>query len=127
MPAVANWKLPTIPRALPPEQVARVLASIDRKTAVGRRDYAILLILAGLGLRAGEIRMLTLEDLDWQEGQITVRGKVGRYSQLPLPVDVGAAIADYLRHGRPAASSRFVFPRVKAPVRGFKGTSGGPW
>lgn len=124
VPAVANWTLSTIPRALPPEQVKQVLASIDRKTPVGRRDYAILLILARLGLRAGEIRGLTLEDLDWQQGLMTVRGKGGRYSQLPLPADVGAAIADYLRHGRPTASSRLVFLRVKAPVGGFKGASG---
>jgi site-specific recombinase XerD len=125
VPAVANWKLSTIPRALPPDQVKRVLASIDRKTSMGRRDYAILLILARLGLRAGEIRMLTLEDLDWQEGLITVRGKGGRYSQLPLPVDVGAAIADYLRHGRPAvSSSRCVFLRAKAPAGGFRGQCG---
>ena len=124
VPAVANWKLSTIPRALPPNQVELVLASIDRKTAMGRRDYAILLILARLGLRAGEIRTLTLEDLDWQEGLITVRGKAGRYSQLPLPVDVGAAIADYLRHGRPTASSRCVFLRAKAPAGGFQGQCG---
>lgn len=124
VPAVANWKLSTIPRALPPDQVDLVLASIDRKTAIGRRDYAILLILARLGLRAGEIRILTLDDLDWQEGLITVRGKAGRYSQLPLPADVGAAIADYLRHGRPSASSRCVFLRAKAPAGGFKGQSG---
>jgi len=124
VPAVANWKLSTIPRALPPDQVERVLTSIDRKTAMGRRDYAILLILARLGLRAGEIRMLTLEDLDWQEGLITVRGKAGRYSQLPLPVDVGAAIADYLRQGRPTTSSRCVFLRTKAPAGGFQGQCG---
>ena len=124
VPAVANWKLSTIPRALPPDQVERVLASINRKTAIGRRDYAILLILARLGLRAGEIRMLTLEDLDWQEGLITVRGKAGRYSQLPLPTEVGAAIADYLRYGRPTASSRNVFLRARAPSVGFKSQSG---
>lgn len=124
VPAVANWKLSTIPRALPPDQVDLVLASIDRKTAMGRRDYAILLTLARLGLRAGEIRTLTLEDLDWQDGLITVRGKAGRYSQLPLPTDVGAAIADYLRHGRPIASSRCVFLRAKAPAGGFRSQSG---
>jgi len=124
VPAVANWKLSTIPRALPLDQVELVLASIDRKTVIGRRDYAILLILARLGLRSGEIRTLTLEDLDWQEGLITVRGKAGRYSQLPLPIDVGAAIADYLRHGRPAASSRCVFLRAKAPAGGFQGQCG---
>jgi integrase/recombinase XerD len=124
VPAVANWKLSTIPRALPPCQVERVLTSIDRGTAMGRRDYAILLILARLGLRAGEIKTLTLEDLDWQEGLITVRGKAGRYSQLPLPADVGEAIADYLQHGRPTVSSRCVFLRMRAPAGGFKGQCG---
>jgi len=124
VPAVANWKQSTIPRALPQEQVERVLASIDRETAMGRRDYAILLVLARLGLRAGEIRTLRLEDLDWQEGLITVRGKAGRYSQMPLPADVGAAIADYLRYGRPVAKSRCVFLRARAPVEGFRSQCG---
>jgi len=121
VPAVANWKLSTIPRAIPSSQVELVLTSVDRRTAMGRRDYAILLILARLGLRAGEIKTLTLEDLDWQEGLITVRGKAGRYSQLPLPADVGEAIADYLQHGRPMDSSRCVFLRTRAPAGGFKG------
>jgi site-specific recombinase XerD len=124
IPAVANWKQSTLPRALPPDQVEQVLKSVDRKTAIGRRDYAILLILARLGLRAGEIKTLTLEDLDWQEGLITVRGKAGRFSQLPLPRDVGAAIADYLRHGRSTASSRCVFLRARAPAGGFQGQTG---
>jgi integrase/recombinase XerD len=124
IPAVANWRQSTLPRALPPDQVEQVLNSVDRKTAMGRRDYAILLILARLGLRAGEIRALTLEDLDWKEGLITVRGKAGRFSQLPLPRDVGAAIADYLRRGRPIANSRCVFLRVKAPTGGFQGQTG---
>jgi site-specific recombinase XerD len=124
VPAVANWKLSTIPRAIPSSQVELVLTSVDRRTAMGRRDYAILLILARLGLRAGEIKTLTLEDLDWQEGLITVRGKAGRYSQLPLPVDVGEAIADYLQHGRPMDSSRCVFLRTRAPAGGFKGQCG---
>jgi site-specific recombinase XerD len=124
IPAVANWKQSTIPRALPPDQVEQVLKSVNRKTAIGRRDYAILLILARLGLRAGEIRALTLEDLDWKEGLITVRGKAGRFSQLPLPKDVGAAIADYLRHGRTTSNSRCVFLRAKAPTGGFQGQSG---
>jgi len=124
IPAVANWKQSMLPRALPPDQVEQVLKSVNRKTAIGRRDYAILLILARLGLRAGEIRALTLDDLDWQEGLITVRGKAGRFSQLPLPKDVGAAIADYLRHGRPTTSSRCVFLRAKAPAGGFRGQCG---
>jgi len=124
VPAVANWKLSTIPRAIPSSQVELVLTSVDRRTAMGRRDYAILLILARLGLRAGEITTLTLEDLNWQEGLITVRGKAGRYSQLPLPVDVGEAIADYLQHGRTMDSSRCVFLRTRAPAGGFKGQCG---
>jgi len=124
IPAVANWKQSTLPRALPPEQVEQVLNSVDRETVMGRRDYAILLILARLGLRAGEIRALTLEDLDWKEGLLTVRGKAGRFSQLPLPKDVGAAIANYLRDGRPTVNSRCVFLRAKAPVGGFQGQSG---
>ena len=124
IPAVANWKQSTLPRALPPDQVEQVLNSVARKNGHCRRDYAILLILARLGLRAGEIRALTLEDLNWQEGLITVRAKARRFSQLPLPRDVGAAIADYLRHGRSTASSRCVFLRAKAPVEGFQGQSG---
>jgi len=124
IPAVANWKQSTLPRALPPDQVEQVLNSVDRKTAMGRRDYAILLILARLGLRAGEIRALTLDDVDWKQGLITVRGKAGRFSQLPLPKDAGAAIADYLRHGRATTNSRCVFLRAKAPTGGFQGQSG---
>jgi integrase/recombinase XerD len=89
VPAVANWSLSTVPRALPPKQTERVLASCNRKTAVGQRDHAILLLLARLGLRASEVLNFRLEDLDWQNGLITVRGKGGRYSHLPLPVDVG--------------------------------------
>lgn len=80
------------------------------------------MLLARLGLRAGEVTTLTLEDLDWQAGLITVRGKGGRHSQLPLPQDVGEAIADYLRNGRPQAASRCVFLRARAPVRSFKGS-----
>ena len=123
VPAVANWKMSTIPRAIPADQVELLLSSIDRKTTIGRRDYAILLILARLGLRAGEIKALTLEDLDWEEGLITVRGKAARYSQLPLPADVGAAIADYLRNARPTAESRCVFLRARAPAGTFRSES----
>jgi site-specific recombinase XerD len=123
VPAVANWSQSTIPRALPSAQTERVLAACDRRTAVGRRDYAILLLLARLGLRGGEVTTLTLEDLDWQGGLITVRGKGGRDSQLPLPRDVGEALAAYLRKGRPRTTRRWVFLRARAPVRGFRGTS----
>lgn len=119
VPTVANWSMASIPRALPPDQVEIVLAHCNRQTPVGRRDYAILLLLARLGLRSGEVASLVLEDIDWELGRITVRGKGGHWSQLPLPVDVGEAIAAYLRNGRPPAASRCVFLRVRAPVSGF--------
>jgi site-specific recombinase XerD len=99
-----------------------VLASIDRRTTIGRRDYAILLLLARLGLRAGEVVRLELEDLDWTHGHLHVRGKGQTIATLPLPSDVGAALAAYLRRGRPADRSRRVFVRVRAPLRGFVGS-----
>lgn len=123
VPTVASWSMPLIPRAISPDQVRQVLSHIDRRTEVGRRDYAILLLLARLGLRAGEIVSLELDDIDWNGGALSVRGKGGRRSQLPLPKDVGAAIVAYLQHGRPRTSCRRVFLRAKAPVRGFLGPS----
>jgi integrase/recombinase XerD len=122
VPSVANWSLSTVPRALPAGQSQRVLAACDRKTTVGRRDYAILLLLARLGLRASEVVKLTLEDLDWQAGLITVRGKGGRYSKMPVPLDVGQAIADYLRNARPPTTNRCVFLRGRAPISSFHGS-----
>jgi site-specific recombinase XerD len=123
VPCVANWSMPLIPRAIAPDQVRRVLRHIDRATTVGRRDYAILLLLARLGLRAGEIVFLELEDIDWKAGCLSVRGKGGRRTQLPLPRDVGDALVAYLRDGRPHTQSRRVFLRANAPVRGFLGPS----
>lgn len=122
VPSVANWSQSNIPKAFPSGQVKRVLASCNRRTAVGRRDYAILLLLARLGLRAGEVTTLTLEDLDWQAGLITVRGKGGHDSPMPLPPDVGEALANYLRNGRPPTASRCVFLRARAPAQCFKGS-----
>lgn len=124
VPIVANWSMPSIPRAIGADQVRRLLASIDRRTAIGRRDYAIMLLLARLGLRAGEVAYLELEDIDWDVGQVSVRGKRGHRTALPLPADIGAAIAAYLRHGRPRSTSRRVFLRSKAPIRGFLGQCG---
>jgi site-specific recombinase XerD len=123
VPAVANWSMPSIPRAIPPASVQRLLASINRQTARGRRDYAILLLLARLGLRASEVAFLELDDLDWEGGQVTVRGKRGAQAALPLPADVGAAITAYLRHGRPCSACRRVFLRARAPHCGFAGPS----
>jgi integrase/recombinase XerD len=86
VPSVASWSLSTLPKSLPPGQVEKALAQTPRKTAVGRRDYAILLLLARLGLRASEVVNLTLEDVDWAASRITIRGKMNRLDQLPLPV-----------------------------------------
>jgi integrase/recombinase XerD len=123
VPAVANWAMPAIPRAIPAASVRQLLASINRRTAMGRRDYAIVLLLARLGLRASEVVLLELEDLDWEAGQVRVCGKGGHRTALPLPAEVGAAIAAYLRHGRPRSTSRRVFLRARAPIRGFLGQS----
>jgi len=119
VPTIATWSLSNVPKFLPAEQIQRVLDSCDRSTPIGKRNYGILLLLARLGLRAGEVVGLTLEDIDWEAGVITVRGKGKRVAQMPLPVEVGAAIADYLRRARPACSSRRVFIRDKAPLVGF--------
>ena len=119
VPVVANWSMPSIPRAIGTDQVRQLLASIDRCTAMGRRDYAIVLLLARLGLRSGEVAVLELDDLDWDAGQVSVQGKGGQRTALPLPADVGEAIAAYLSDGRPRSTSRRVFLRSKAPIRGF--------
>lgn len=124
VPIVASWSMASIPRAIAPEQTRELLASIDRKTAMGRRDYAIVLLLARLGLRASEAAAVELNDIDWGAGQLTVHGKGDRRSEMPLPPEVGRAIAAYLRHGRPRCTSRRIFLRTKAPIRGFEGASG---
>lgn len=116
VPIVAQWSMAGLPRSISTEQIDAVLAGCDRGTATGRRDYAIILLLARLGVRACEARSLKLEDIDWETGRITVRGKNGRVQQLPLVKDVGEAIVEYLRSGRPKSSSRFVFLRTRAPV-----------
>lgn len=121
VPTVANWSMASIPRAIPAEAVHRLLASINQRTATGRRDYAILLVLARLGLRAGEVVRLELEDIDWNAGSLSVQGKGDQRCALPLPAEVGAAIAAYLRYARPPSSSRRVFLRAKAPIRGLLG------
>jgi integrase len=123
VPKVARWRLSTLPKHLPAAQVRQVLRHCDRKTALGRRDYAILLLLARLGLRAGEVVKLRLEDIDWENARITICGKGGKWSQLPLPSDVAKAIAHYLRHDRPRCASRRLFIRDYAPIDGFQGAN----
>lgn len=120
VPTVPNWSMTAIPRAIAPDHVRAVLDSCRRDTAVGCRDYAILLLLARLGLRAGEIVTLTLDSIDWNRGCLTVVGsKVGQNSELPLPADVGSAIAQYLRRCRPRSDCRRLFLRANAPIGGL--------
>src|SRR4029450_1392074 len=120
VPAVATWTtMPPIPRAIAAEHAQRAIDSCDRSTVVGRRDRAVLLLLARLGLRACEIVRLALDDIDWDQGQLRFRGKGGQESLLPLPVDVGTAIAEYLQKGRPPCEDRHLFLRTMAPIRGM--------
>jgi len=116
---VAHWQQATVPRYMSSEEVQRVLRACDRRTSIGRRDYAILLLLARLGLRAGEVVALQLDDIDWRSGEILVRGKGLRHDRMPLPDDVGKALASYLRRDRPPCQTRRVFVCMKAPYRGL--------
>lgn len=124
VPSVAHWCMASIPRALPVKAVRRVIAeSKRRRTPCGLRDRAILLLLSRLGLRAREAMLLDLDDIDWSNACIYVCGKGRRERPLPLPHDVGEAIAHYLREGRPASSCRRVFLRTRAPWRGLHRSS----
>lgn len=116
VPSPPGWTLAGLPRALPGSQVAALLASCDANRPAGQRDLAILTLLARLGLRAGEVASLRLEDIDWRRGELVVRGKARRTDRLPLPADVGEKIASYLRDGRPgSAGCRAVFVTALAP------------
>ena len=115
VPAVANWRLASLPKALSADDVAALLASCDRRTTFGRRDFAVLTLLARLGLRAGEVAGLCLEDVEWRQGELVVRGKGSREERLPLPADAGEAIAGWLSRGRPRCAAQEVFTRVRAP------------
>lgn len=116
VPAAASWRLAGLPKGLAPGEVSRLLAACDRRTRTGRRDFAVLMLLARLGLRAGEVAGLGLDDIDWRAGELLVRGKGDRHERLPMPDDVGQALVGYLQRGRPAtAQGRGVFVRVHAP------------
>lgn len=122
VPATASWRLSGLPRALEPEQLQALLESCDRASPGGRRDYAVLVMLARLGLRAGEVAALKLEDVDWRVGELVIAGKGRRAERLPLPEDVGEAIVCYLRDGRPATTQdRSLIVRVRAPHLGLTG------
>ncbi|HEY5342423.1 MAG TPA: tyrosine-type recombinase/integrase [Solirubrobacteraceae bacterium] len=117
VPRVARRRGGSPPRSLSPAQVVRLLNSCDRRRGVGPRDYAVLLLLARLGLRPCEVTALRLDDIDWHHGELVVRGKGNHHERLPLPEQVGAAVADYLRRGRPTPpeGGRTVFLRARAP------------
>ena len=119
VPSMRRWKLATLPTYLPAAQVRKALDGCDRKTVMGRRDYAILLLLAKLGLRADEVATLTLDDVDWRASEILVRAKGRQRARMPIPPDVGAAIVAYLRNSRPKSSCRRLFVRTLAPHVGF--------
>jgi integrase/recombinase XerD len=114
VPSLASWRLSGLPRALEPGELDRLLVSCDRSRTVGQRDFAILTLLARLGLRRAEVAALRLADIDWRAGELVVRGKGDRHERLPLPTDVGEALVSYLRCDR-AAGSEHVFLRVRAP------------
>jgi site-specific recombinase XerD len=116
LPKVANWALSSLPKYISAGAVQRVLDECDRQTAVGRRNHAVLLLLARLGMRGGEVLRLNLEDIDWHNARIIIRASKGAgWTQLPLTADVGEAIARYLRHDRPRCDCRRVFLRARAP------------
>jgi site-specific recombinase XerD len=120
VPTVAAWRLSEVPKYIKPEEIESLLESCDRTTSVGRRNYSILLLIARLGLRAGEVVSLELGDINWRTAELTIRGKGQFCDRLPLPQSVGEALAIYLKNDRPKCSTRRVFVRTRAPYRGFK-------
>lgn len=125
IPQRPRWRHVGLPRHLPQSDVDRVVAGALDETTRGRRNYAILLLLARTGLRAHEVAQLSLDDIDWREGTISIRSKKSRNERrLPLVHDVGAALVDYLKHYRPSCSSRTIFLRVIPPFRPFLGSAG---
>lgn len=123
MGRVSTYRLSSLPTALEPDQVEAMLGSCNRETATGRRDYSVLVLLAMLGLRSCEVVHLTLDDIDWSNGTIAVAGKGGRHDVLPLPHQVGDALAAYLQGGRPSCATRRVFVRRYAPFHGFRSSA----
>jgi site-specific recombinase XerD len=119
VPSIRTWKLASLPTYLSAVQVQTVLDGCDRATALGRRDYAILMVLAKLGMRASEVATLTLDDIDWRSGEMLIRAKGRQQARMPIPTEVGAAMVAYLRDGRPKSSCRRLFLRIPAPHVGF--------
>lgn len=123
VPRVANWDAAGLPKYLPAEDVELLLERCNGERNEERRSRAILLLLARLGLRAGEVVGLTLDDIDWDSSELLIRGKGARQDRMPIPADVGKALATYIRYARPSCGSRRVFIRLNAPYRGLAGPS----
>lgn len=123
VPGVANWRQASLPKGLPHKEVQQLLRSCDRRTHGGRRDFAILLLLARLGLRSGEVAALELDDIHWTLGELVVRGKRLREDRLPLPCDVGEALVAYLRRVRPQTRCRTFFLTSRAPLQGLSASA----
>ena len=123
VPTPSGWHGSNLPRGLGADALAALLGGGDDASAVGRRDHAIVVLLARLGLRVGEVAALTLDDIDWRRGEIVVRGKGSRTEALPMPVDVGEAVVGYLHDGRPRAACRSLFLRSNAPTVGLSSSS----
>jgi site-specific recombinase XerD len=124
VPKVSTWRLAALPTTIPAEDVRRLLNDCHRNSPLGRRNHAMLLLICRLGLRAGEVAFLTLDDIDWEAGELVVHGKGGSTDRLPLPADVGDAMEKYLRYGRPQCTTRRFFIRSRAPFEGFRSYAG---
>ncbi|MGO7162800.1 tyrosine-type recombinase/integrase, partial [Rhizobium johnstonii] len=120
VPSPRNLRFSALPAYMSVSQLNSVLEACDLSTIPGRRDLAVLLLLSKLGLRASEVALLSLDDIDWRSGLLRVNGKGGRVATMPLPKDVGAAISDYILHGRPTSGSRIIFHRVQTPCTPFE-------
>lgn len=120
VPPVAGWRETTVPSGPSPEAVQRLLDGCDRSDPGGIRDFAILVLVARLGLRSAEVARLELRDIDWRAGEIVVRGKARRHDRLPVPCQVGEALSAYLREARPTSATRQVFLALKAPMRAIR-------
>jgi site-specific recombinase XerD len=116
LPPVAGWRHARLPQVVAASEINRLLAAFDRSSSLGRRDYAIARCLVDLGLRSAEVQRLTLDDIDWRNGTISIHGKGRRTDLMPLPGSVGRALTQYLRHGRPTIASRVLFVRHRAPL-----------
>jgi integrase/recombinase XerD len=123
VPPIASWRLSGLPQALTSVQVQALLDVCGSAGPVGQRDRAVISLLARLGLRCAEVATLALADIDWADGTVRIHGKAGRVDRMPLPVDVGQVLVDYLRHGRPKTDARTVFVRAVAPFTPLRATS----